>query len=94
MISAKLLTIHALAFNRSMHCNGSVAIQVFQAVILGEDDCFCVVILNDEDISQELCPEYTPMRQVNGMHKYNAMIVYDRLEQLVSTHCLLSLISL
>jgi hypothetical protein len=101
MISAKPLIIQALACNRSIHFNGAVAMSVLQAVILGEGDLFCVVFLADEEITQELCPDYKPMRQVNGMYNYNAMIVYDRetantcfattSEQLVSTQCLLSL---
>jgi hypothetical protein len=99
MACAKLVVNDALAHNRSIHFNGAVAISVFQAVIL-EENRFCVVHLSDEDIAQELCHEYKPMRQVNGMDNYNAMIVRDRKtsntcfvttsEQLVSTQCLLS----
>ena len=72
---------------------------VLEAVIL-EVDRFIVADLSDADITQELCPNYKPMRQANGMDNYHAMIVYDRetentcfvttSEQLVSTQCLLS----
>jgi NAD(P)-dependent dehydrogenase (short-subunit alcohol dehydrogenase family) len=99
MTSAKLLVTHALAHDRSIHFNGAVAMTVLQAVILGENR-FIVVDLSDADIVQELCPKYKPMRQVNGMDNYNAIIVYDSetantcfvttSEQLVSTQCLLS----
>ena len=99
MTGAKLLVNHALAHNRSVHFNGAVAMTVLQAVIL-EEYRFIVVDLSDADIAQELCPNYKPMRQVNGMDNYNAIIVYDRetantcfvttSEQLVSTQCLLS----
>jgi hypothetical protein len=99
MTGAKLLVRQALARNRSVHCNRAVAMAVLQAVIL-EEDGFIVVDLSDADIAQELCPNYKPMRQVNGMDNYNAIIVYDRetantcfvttSEQLVSTQCLLS----
>jgi hypothetical protein len=93
------LVTHALAHDRSIHFNGAVAMTVLQAVILGENR-FIVVDLSDADIVQELCPKYKPMRQVNGMDNYNAIIVYDSetantcfvttSEQLVSTQCLLS----
>jgi hypothetical protein len=99
MTSAKLLVTHALAHDRSIHFNGAVAMTVLEAVIL-EGDRFIVADLSDADITQELCPNYKPMRQANGMDNYHAMIVYDRetentcfvttSEQLVSTQCLLS----
>jgi hypothetical protein len=99
MTGAKLLVNNALAHNRSVHCNGAVAMTVLQAVIL-EEDRFYVADLSDADIAQELCPNYKPMRQVNGMDNYHAMIVYDHKtantcfvttsEQLESTQCLLS----